>query len=167
MATGSSREPVTALVAGSAWLAPSLRRPRSAPLFHRCMVFIEMCGKAHARESWRRGQRGRAGGQGWLGWPWRAGLAGLARAVGGVLLLLRVLRHRRWAASSTVAYAADALCVRARARECASVLRQACVCPRLAAMFKTKCARERRVAEYVFVTDCRNHQPSLYFFIGC
>ena len=114
-------------------------------------------------QSTRVGGVGREGGQeGRAGW---AGPCESARAVGGVLLLLRVLRHRRWAASSTVAYAVDALCARARARECASVLRQACVCPRLAAMFKTKCARERRVAEYVFVTDCRVITSPLFTFL--
>ena len=100
---------VTALAAGSAWLAPSLRRPRSAPLFHRCMVLIETCGKAHVRESGRRGQRGRAGGLGWLG-------SRVCRPVlsVGVLLLLSVLRHHRCVAR---ALSHKLLLRRVRARE--------------------------------------------------
>ena len=120
-------------------------------------------GNQGLREGARVEGEGRVGRlEGWAGW---AGPCESARAVGGVLLLLRVLRHRRWSASSTVAYAVAALCARARARECASVLRQACVCPRLAAMFKTKCARERRVAEYVLVTDCRVITSPLFTFL--
>ena len=105
-------------------------------------------GNQGLREGARVEGEGRVGRlEGWAGW---AGPCESARAIGGVLLLLRVLRHRRWSASSTVAYAVAALCARARARECASVLRQACVCPRLAAMFKTKCARERASCRVCF-----------------
>ena len=116
----STRDGMAAHAQGSLSLSPWRRcKGAAASALHG--------GNQGLREGARVEGEGRVGRlEGWAGW---AGPCESARAVGGVLLLLRVLRHRRWSASSTVAYAVAALCARARARECASVLRQACVCP--------------------------------------